>query len=347
MQVTAALVALLLLNGCQYLDPPALYYSRAPLPAQSSAAAETLQDGESTTFSVLVYNVEGLAWPARSNRGPNLVRIGEALEYWRNLGNGPDIVLLQEAFSREAIAIAERSGYANALPGPSTRDRREIAAADVSADFKKARRRFKGERLGKRANSGLYILTDFPVLTAASQPFSRRACAGFDCLANKGILLARIQVPGTQAVIDVYNGHFNSRGATGVNVYRADRAHAFQVYESAIFLNETHRPANPIIYGGDFNTKHAQNRFDALREGRQLEIAHRQCIIAEPLCKVIISQDGDEPWLDTQDLQFYSNSPRWKLEPIRVQAIFDTPADGAKLSDHDGLMVTYRIIRTG
>ena len=46
------------------------------------------------------------------------------------------------------------------------------------------------------------------------------ACAGFDCLANKGVLLARIAVPGMAQPLTVANAHLNARKAAGVSVVK-------------------------------------------------------------------------------------------------------------------------------
>ncbi len=36
-----------------------------------------------------------------------------------------------------------------------------------------------------------------------------------------------------------------------------------------------------------------------------------------------MSWDGDEPWMDTRDLQFYVRGPKVAIRPIRVEAMFD------------------------
>jgi hypothetical protein len=37
--------------------------------------------------------------------------------------------------------------------------------------------------------------------------FARGSCAGFDCLSNKGLVFARIQVPGVPGTVDLFNTH--------------------------------------------------------------------------------------------------------------------------------------------
>lgn len=340
--LVALAAVLLALAGCQFVVPPKLYQSRAPYP-------EPLETGDletgSTEFTVLTYNVEGLPWPARARRGPRLRLIERQLAAMKRARTAPDIVLIQEAFSREAISIARNSGYANVLPGPGRRDRRLTLSAPVSVEHVRERRLVRGERIiGKRANAGLYILTDFEVIEHATEPFSRRACAGFDCVSNKGVMLVRLRIPGRPWQIDVANTHFNSRSAARVSEARADRAHGYQVEESTLFLAAIRDPDLPAIYGGDFNMRRAHDRFYSFSQYKpDWQISHRFCAERRDLCEVLLSWDGDEPWMDTQDLQLFQSSDSVEITPVRIEAVFDAPFDGYSLSDHDGLLVTYRI----
>ena len=77
------------------------------------------------------------------------------------------------------------------------------------------RRFLKGEKLGEWLNSGLTILSNFPIEERSSQPFYRGACGGYDCLANKGILLVAITIPGVPEPIEIFTTHMNSKRASG------------------------------------------------------------------------------------------------------------------------------------
>ena len=56
-----------------------------------------------------------------------------------------------------------------------------------------------------------------------------------------------------------------------------------------------------------------------------------------------MSWDGDAPWMDTQDLQFFGEGEHVAIRPVRVEAMFDGGASGPRLSDHDGFLVTYEL----
>ena len=56
-----------------------------------------------------------------------------------------------------------------------------------------------------------------------------------------------------------------------------------------------------------------------------------------------MSWDGDAPWMDTQDLQFFADGEQLTVRPVRVESLFDGGASGPRLSDHDGFLVTYEL----
>jgi len=158
----------------------------------SSATAAAL-DRCRANLDVLVYNIEGLQWPARRGRAKSLAQIGEHLRELRSTGKAPDVVLFQEAFSPAAINAVRRTGYAEIVRGPS-RTARSVYKAGTKLPGRK--KPLKGEVGVRLLSSGLIIASRYPVLETASDAFSRLSCAGFDCLSNKGVLLARVSVPG-------------------------------------------------------------------------------------------------------------------------------------------------------
>jgi endonuclease/exonuclease/phosphatase family metal-dependent hydrolase len=307
------------------------------------AAISVSEDGllRSTQLSVLIYNVEGLPWPARRGRGAFLDRIGEELARMRQAGNAPDVVLVQEAFTARGAAIGKTAGYANRVRGPSAQDMPETGLPDQ--DHVDGRRFRKGERSGKLLGSGLYVFSDYPVVDVHRRGFSRHACAGLDCLSAKGTLLVRVAIPGMPTPVDIMTVHMNAQGAARVREARTLAAHRFQTLESAGFLLETRDPANPLILGGDFNMRRSPDRLEHFDQHKPYNIVRRWCSDAANDCDVRMSWDGDAPWLDTQDLQVFDDGQTVSVRPLRVEAIFDGPETGGKLSDHDGYLVTYEL----
>ncbi|ALJ11852.1 endonuclease/exonuclease/phosphatase family protein [Sphingopyxis macrogoltabida] len=334
-----AACAAILLGGCA--SWPHDRYAACPGAPEMPVVTRLADGRQSTTLSVLIYNVEGLPWPARKNRGPSLDRIGQTLAGLRAEGRAPDVVLMQESFTSRAARIGARAGYANAIGGPKRSDMVKDPA--VAREFVAERRRKKGERAPKLMRSGLYVLSDFPVTEMVREGFARKACAGFDCLAAKGMMLVRVTVPGVPAPIDIFTTHMNSGRAARVSLERSGEAHHYQALEAAHFLDKYHVPDNPLIIGGDFNMRRSPDRFDFFSTAIPYTIVHRRCLEKASACEVKMSWDGDEPWLDTQDLQAFDNGKAVSVEPIRVEAMFDGSDNGARLSDHDGFLVTYRL----
>ena len=329
--------------GCSSWQPERT--SGCALKSSGNAIAVDRRTGTaSTTFSVLTYNVEGLPWPARRNRGPNLREIARQLSALRDQNAAPDIVLIQEAFSSQAAGIGAQAGYLNQVAGPAARERRPPTSDDADPSLTARRKLTKGERFGALLPSGLYILSDFPVIAVERQPFRSRECAGYDCLANKGVLHARIAVPGVPAPIDVFNTHLNSRGSAGVSRSRSLKAHRLQVDEISRFIEQRWKPENALLFGGDFNMRNAPSRFEHFAQKTPYRLVHQHCLSPNAQCDVRLSWDGDEPWMDTQDLQGFESGNQVFVEPMRVEAMFDEPWRGNKpLSDHDGLLVIYRL----
>lgn len=339
---------LLLLGGLALLSacasaPPGNLSDRCVSASDAPQTYETEDGARAIDLSVLIYNVEGLPWPARTGRGRKLDKIAAELTRLYGDGQGPDIVMLQEVFSRRAHAIPRRTPYPNVAPGPQTRDRRSIDGARLPADFTRERRFLKGEKSGKVLGSGLYVLSRYPIVEQRAEPFSKNTCAGYDCLSNKGSLFVRIAVPGAPSPLDLFTTHMNAKGAAGVKPARTLQAHAFQTDESALFLNSARDPANPLFFGGDFNMKNAQDRLDYFDLRKPYRIVRRYCTLESGACEVRMSWDGDEPWLDTQDLQGFDDGGLVSVRPLIVEAMFDKPENGGLVSDHDGYLVTYRL----
>lgn len=330
--------ALAMLAGCgtlpKFRSPACL--ATAPIPPDGAGE-------RSATLDVLTYNIEGLPWPVRKGRGPSLDAIGEKLRALQANGDAPDIVLFQEAFSRRAVSSVVAAGYSAVASGPG-RLRRSHYSVDTALPGRS--RPAKGELGIRLTTSGLIIASRYPITSIVTDAYSRKACAGFDCLSNKGAMLASIVVPGVPDAISIANTHMNARYASKVAPARNLAAHRAQSRELQAFLTAQHDGARPLILGGDFNMRRSPERFERFGLNGPLTHVHGYCLGNEA-CDVRMSWDGDAPWMDTQDLQFFLSGTRVRVTPIRVEAMFDGSPDSPKLSDHDGFRVVYRLSWTG
>jgi endonuclease/exonuclease/phosphatase family metal-dependent hydrolase len=320
------------------------------LPPLRSASCETAKRPEisisddgltaSVRLDVLTYNVEGLPNSLRGGRPPKLREIGRILADLRRRGEAPDVVMFQEVFSRSAREAVLATGYPTMSSGPSARHRPPPSKGPGLPGRKNPR---KGELSLKLASSGLVIATEFPLIASGAQPFGRSSCAGFDCLSNKGLALARVAIPGLPAPLDLYTTHMNAMRASRVKEARHFAAHARQAREIGEYLEAQTPSWLPVIFGGDFNMRAAPARFETFEAVHGLELVHVRCLATPDLCDVRMSWDGDAPWLDTQDLQLFGSGTGISVRPVQVEAMFDGSPGSPRLSDHDGLHVVYEL----
>lgn len=330
-------LAPLLLGAAPKKAPP----SQAPC---VEPRVEQLANGQArTTLDVMTYNIEGLGFPARTNRGPKLAEIGKRLDAMRDDGEGPDIILFQEAFSDAAKNAVTLAGYPETVRGPGRHRTRELSAAKEERAGAGKRSIKRGEIGLKLSSGGLAIASRYPIEIHQSEPFASKSCAGLDCFANKGALFARVTVPGAPDPIDIFDTHMNSRRASKAPPRRTLPIHQAQAAELGDFIDAVSSPANPALLGGDFNMRNSEVRLDFLEPRLPLILVHRFCLQPDAGCDIRMSWDGDAPWLDTQDLQFFRSGSRVQVRPIRVEAAFDGSEGSPRLSDHDAYRVVYEL----
>ena len=305
------------------------------VPASAPAPAETA----STEISVLTYNIKGLPWPFATGRAHALKQIGRELATLRAEGRQPDIVLIQEGFRSEVANLVKISGYRYWAQGPSRSDRASDTPPVDGKSYQRIRYLTFGEGWGKFTSGGLHVLSDAPITDVADVAY--RYCAGLDCLANKGAMLARIALPNVPAEIDVVNTHLNSRRASRTPRGRTMAAYSLQIEELQSFLGH-HRAADaPLLMGGDFNVRGSAMRYDRVAYRRPYAVVSQFCSAAPTPCA---GQAPDSrPWLKSQDLQAFESTPSLDIRPIQVETVFGAGPSGVRLSDHDGYLVRYRL----
>ena len=333
----SVLVPFLLLAGCVSL-PEARSVSCEAAPRPEISVSEGGRTA-SMHLDVLTYNIEGLPKLTRSGRRDPLQEIGDRLAELRRAGTAPDVVMFQEVFSRRARNAVLSTGYPSLAPGPSAGDR-PPRSPDPRLPGRKNPRR--GELGLKLSSSGVLIASEYPFVATTVLPYARGSCAGIDCLANKGVALARMAIPGVPGFVDLYSTHMNSMGASRVPERRHLAAHRRQARELSDWIAANSPPGMPVILAGDFNMRQSPGRFEHFGVER-LELVHAYCIANREACDVRLSWDGDEPWMDTQDLQLFASGSPVRVRPVRVEAMFDGSERGPRLSDHDALRVVYEL----
>jgi len=299
-------------------------------------------------LSVLTYNIHGLPWPVAWNRPAQLARIAAELRMLRDEGRNPHIILFQEAFTQEARSIGRAAGYRYVAFGPAADVPGATLPPGTSSLSPVARSWLKGEDVGKYVGSGLQILSDYPIVGIHRIAYSPSACAGYDCLANKGAMMATVQLPGREEPIDIVTTHLNSRGASRVSNDRSMRAYGLQIASLSAFIHSWHVPSRPLIVAGDFNVGKDKDRRETL-----LGAADKRWVDANQPVRDIydmaaqghirLSADAAYSFHKAKDWAFYSDGNATDLRLTKIEVPFGHAADGSMLSDHVGYTATFRL----
>jgi len=311
-------------------DPPP-----GPMPAFNGSVA------------VLTYNVKGLPWPVARGRPPALERIGHELRSMHARGKAPQVVVLQEAFTREAQAIGRLGGYAYIAAGPGAGDIQPQKVSAQDQDHAAASSWWKGETQGKFVGSGLQILSDYPIVAVRRMAFGDHSCAGYDCLASKGAMLVRITIPGAPTPIDVLTTHLNSRRSSGVSDARSLSGYRRQVEELTAFVRQAHDPRFPLIAAGDYNVGSAAARrtvlLGAVQRNWVTGFEVRDAFSQFQRRGGTLAGDAAYSFKHAVDWQFFADGSQGKLDVIGIEVPFGRDKAGDMLSDHIGYVARFAI----
>ncbi len=299
-------------------------------------------------LAVLTYNVHGLPWPLTSGRAADFDRIEQRLLKLRAAGRQPSVVVLQEAFTERAQQIGEHSGYRYVAFGPDHDQRTpEVVNAEDRAflDTQAAR---SGETEGKLLGSGLAIFSDYPIEAVRRVAFPGYACAGYDCLANKGALLARVELPGRGAV-EIATTHLNSKGASGAPDARSLYAYRRQIDTLDRFLARARDPRLPLVVAGDFNVGQSAARrsylVDHARGWSAADLLPTQDALHACAGRNSATWTVDASTIlrRGKDWQFFVQGAGSLLSAGGIDVPFGREADGTMLSDHMGFVARYLV----
>jgi hypothetical protein len=273
-----------------------------------------------------------------------MTAIGDKLRTLRAEGRAPDVVLIQEGFSDDTKLIAARGGYAFHAQGTTRADALKIENETAGADFLAAADWTKGESFGPLTGSGLHAFSRFPIVRTDAAAFGRHACAGYDCLAGKGVLGAHIDIPGVPGGVAVFTTHLNANKRAGVSQTRSGHAYALQLDRLKTFMAAHLDTPAPVIFGGDFNIKNQRQRqAQAAQLLADFSTVHHYCDANGADCRQGYHGDRRSGWLEPRDIQGFRNGARVRIQPVEVTALFDGGDDGAMFSDHAGYLVRYRL----
>jgi endonuclease/exonuclease/phosphatase family metal-dependent hydrolase len=321
--------------------------------APALVASEVQQKAE-PTLSVMTYNVEGLPFPLRIGRNNAAHKIADRLMQMRKAGLQPHVVVLQEAFGDAQQSIGKEAGYAFSAFGPDSHLANDEPMSAEDRAFAAKASFFKGERSGKMMGSGLAILSDYPIVSVRKASFPAYACAGFDCLANKGVVLAMVRVPGVAQPVAVVATHLNSKNASGVAKSRWVYAFDRQVQTVGLFLKAHLDAATPYVLAGDLNIGKSPTRtalFETMLAGLPratqagvVRTALKTCLSGtDEGCMVSSTADVRKSFAHNKDWQAFAPGAATSVALLGIDAPFGRDAKGRMLSDHVGYTAFYRL----
>lgn len=294
---------------------------------------------------ILSYNVNDLPELFGGSSSPRLDHIGHDLARRRAEGTAPDVVMLQEAFTQRSERLVKLSGYPYVVRGPgrrATTTARELSRR-VHVTHIKVPRRDMG---GFLTNSGLYILSNFPVVEHHVEMFGESACTGFDCLANKAALHVRVAIPGLDEPLDLLTAHMQANIRRESKASRRLDAHWRQTVIIRDFLKRVLQGSRrEAILAGDFNLRAPIERYDLFVQ----EIGARNlgllCARDFEGCEVGEGTQRPELWRYTNDYHFLIPGDNLDIRPVFMTRNYDELLDGEPLSDHLGFEAVYEIRR--
>ena len=295
------------------------------------------------TVTLLTYNVKGLPWPIATGRRPALEAIANRLVIMRREGRQPHLVALQEAFIPDAKAIGRTAGYRYEAFGPAASEPGAQPITPQDKAFLHDASFTIGERAGKRLDSGLVIFSDYPIVAVHRMAYSM--CAGYDCLANKGVLAVLVAVPGLTTPLIVIDTHLNSAKASGAPRTRSNYAYDRQIDALNGFIADLGYAGSPTLIAGDFNVGNHTDRKEyftshLLASSSRLLAAEQSCAQSKE-CGGGTTGGVEESTARGKDWLLYKASKETAPLPINLEACFGRDPDGSMLSDHVGITVTY------
>jgi endonuclease/exonuclease/phosphatase family metal-dependent hydrolase len=202
-------------------------------------------------------------------------------------------------------------------------------------------------------SGGLAIFSDYELHDIRRAAFPAGACAGLDCLANKGVLAARLSVPGLNGPVEIVTTHLNSNRASGVSERLSFFAYRRQLQALDSWLTRYGHPGSLRIMAGDFNLGQSNRRLGTL-------LAHLERWRARPAaamgrskysaicetepesCKGPVALASNVPLIRAKNWQMYHPGNRLRVVALSREVVF-TDTGPHPLSDHIGFSVRYRL----
>ena len=294
--------------------------------AQEALPESSINKAPVMEFRLMSYNVNGLPWPLKKNKAPLFDEMARIFQEQHGRGAAPHVLVVQEGFRGDVKHFIENAGYKFVQKGPSSKVHRDDSDSSQAL-----------------TNSGLYILSDFPIVQTDAVVFGSD-CSGWDCYANKGVLYVQIDVPGV-GLVDIFNTHFNSVGSSGTKPEAVHAAQLKQMQTASEFVNSKISTDRPSLFGGDFNIKDESPVYNNMLIAMQPMYNVGQFCKAYPKSCELGEGTPLEDLLFTTDHQFYKSGGGISVFPFYAATNMKSRLGDRDLSDHPGLVVHYKFYK--
>lgn len=264
------------------------------------------------------------------------LRLSQILRQMSLHGRLPDVLLLQEAFDTHLPLmdvsalnnLLENSPYSYYVQGPGGRVHNVVGAA-LSYLF----------QIPGIVDSGLVVLSKHPIRRVGRKAFFE--CRDTDCLANKGILYAQVDLPGTNKTIDIFNTHYQA----GQRFEHIKLGHNLK---SQAYLRKirSRRYSDVQIYGGDFNFRNRSD-FPSFQDFlEKSKMAHAGLLCAQMGQGCGWNSRNPKSWIEGAllDHQFVSRMKKDVHIYPRHMEYGQFQWNAKPLTDHHYLIVDYDIV---
>ncbi|MCJ8276715.1 MAG: endonuclease/exonuclease/phosphatase family protein [Bdellovibrionales bacterium] len=304
------------------------------------------------TLTVMTYNMHGIPCLKRSivsqianlfgvercpdntvwsrNLDRRMSRFTQVLNELNSRNELPDFLVLQEMFisKQSVVDNSPIQNFLNSTPYPFQSSGPEATQENNVSGLVNSIFRENGA-----VSSGLVILSKFPIVQFSNLAFW--ICEDSDCMSNKGVAFASVQVEGLPDRVDIFNTHLQAG-------QRFENIKAQQVPMMVEYIQS--QSSSPwVIAAGDFNFRNNPDfhSFEQFTRLSQMDFVGEACRELLENCQKAAGTLDE--WLNGSllDHQFVTtNSNAVTIDPIEFEyGQYDF--EGGDLTDHPYHLVKY------
>ncbi len=297
--------------------------------------------GDTKTLKVLSYNINGLPFPLKARKKPLFIYIREELKKREIIGRAPDIILIQEAFTKKAYKhLISQLDYPYVLKGNISKTPSKERLEKCKEEGIRPKKCYSNKLL----NSGLYVLSKYPILNWDRVNFGS-SCSGFDCFSNKAGIYLEVD-GGKFGNIDIFTTHMNASGKAIGGKRKMIAAKIEQIEKVEAFYQKNRKPKNPMVFAGDVNLHPNKELYDEFQSAIESINAGEYCLSVNN-CEIHPRTETEEIFEWTNDQHFIQNGKSKSISPVYLERGFRDPVQDDKKgrlpSDHYSYEVHYKI----